>query len=102
MAGLSAFHTSSPEARGVGGTEYRKWAIHCYRGGYLRRTALIASSSFDRNRERSFGVIGAGPPVTALPCGSSAFSSRVARAEPMSFSVNGLPLGFRTRAPFSR
>ena len=37
-------------------------------GGKARRTALIVSSSLDRNRDRSLAFIGAGPPVIAPPC----------------------------------
>ena len=67
-----------------------------------RRTPWITSSSLARKRERSFGVIGVGPPVKAPPWRSSSIKARVARALPISLSVKGWPLGLRTRASFSR
>jgi hypothetical protein len=51
-----------------------------YRGGFSRRTTLTTSSNFDRNRDRSFGVIGGGPPVTAPPCRNPSIRSRIANA----------------------
>src|SRR5207247_2159031 len=71
-------------------------------GGKARRTAWTASSSLARKRERSRGVMGAGPPVTTPPWRSSSMSSRAARAAPMSLSVKAWPLGPRTRASLAR
>ena len=70
--------------------------------GWARRTALTASSSFDRNRERSLRVIGTGPPVTTPLCRRSAISLPIASASPMSLSVRNRPFGFRAMAPFVR
>jgi hypothetical protein len=43
-----------------------------------------------------------GPPVTVPPWRNPSSSSHRARAEPMSASVKGFPLGPRTRAPLAR
>ena len=64
--------------------------------------AVIKSSNLDRNRDRSLGVIGAGPPVTAPPCRNSSIRSRVASVAPISASVNARPRGSRTRAPAAK
>jgi hypothetical protein len=70
--------------------------------GWARRTALTASSSFDRNRERSLGVIGAGPLVTTPLCRKSSISLHIASASPMLLSVRNRPFGLRGTAPFAR
>lgn len=59
---------------------------------------MMISSSWHKNRERSFGVIGAGPPVTVPDCRSTSIKSRMASDAPMSCSVKGRPRGPKTRA----
>jgi hypothetical protein len=53
-------------------------------------------SSRSKNRDRSFGVIGAGPAVLAPPCRSCYFKSRMASAPRPPFSISTHPpvIGF--------
>jgi hypothetical protein len=74
-----------------------------FHGSAARLTALTASSSFDRNRERSFGVMDGGPPVTVPSWRRSAVNSRIARAATISL-FEGLSAqiddaGFLRQAP---
>jgi hypothetical protein len=61
--------------------------------------AWIVSSSFERNRERSDLVKGAGPPPNSPDWRSKSNSTRVASASPIASSVISSPFGPSTRAP---
>src|SRR5207342_3901222 len=67
-----------------------------------RRNLWIVSSSADRKRERSRGLIGLGPPVISPMARRLDISSRLAIAMPIEALVNGTPVLPMTAAPAFR
>ena len=79
-----------------------RWRKHGVLHAPLRVIAFIVSSSRWRKRERSRLSNGRGPPTTSPKSRNVERRSRVASADPMLSLVNGLPVGPKACAVFSR